>query len=231
MKAKVGLLICDHVADEFKHIDGEYLDMFRKLLPSLELEPYYVVDGHFPQSVDDHNAYVCNGSMYSVYHPAAWIVSLKDFVYKIGASNKKFVGVCFGHQMIAHAMGGVVQKAPVGWCVGAHTFKIVSKEAWMQPAKETCNVLMLCQDQVTKLPKRSRVLATSPDCEIGMYLVNECMLGIQGHPEFSREYNEALIIKRKDRIGKVKANAAIDSFYLPIHDDTITRWITNFIAS
>ena len=208
MEEKVALLICDHVPDVFKHIDGEYLDMFRKLLPSLELEPYYVVDGHFPRSVDDHFAYLCNGSQFSVYHHAAWITKLKDFVRDIGASNKKFVGVCFGHQMIAHAMGGVVQKAPVGWCVGTHSFNIVSKEKWMQPVKETCNVLMLCQDQVTLLPEQSRVLATSPDCKIGMYLVNECMLGIQGRPEFSREYNEAIIIKRRDRIGKMKAKCS-----------------------
>ena len=226
---KVGLLICDHVPDAFKHIDGEYLDMFRKLLPSLELEPYYAVDGHFPSSLDDHFAYVCSGSRFSVYQCTGWISKLQDLVQGIGSRNKKFVGICFGHQMLAQAMGGVVQKASVGWCVGAHTFKIMNRERWMKPTQEICNVRMLCQDQVSKLPPQSRVIATSRDCAIGMYLVNEHMLGIQGHPEFSKEYNQALITKRRNKIGKMKATEAIKSLNLPIHNHIIARWIMNFI--
>jgi len=226
---KVGLLICDHVSDEFRGEHGEYLEMFEHLLPSLDFEPYYVIDNHFPTSVDDHAAYLCNGSMYSVYDDEPWILGLKELVREIQNRNKKLAGICFGHQMIAEALGGVVKKAPGGWCVGVHKFQISSKEKWMTPSKENVNVLMLCQDQVEQMPDTSRLIATSKDCGVSVYVINDRILGIQGHPEFSKEYEKALIIKRIERIGTDKASRGIDSLKLPMDNQVIARWIVNFL--
>lgn len=225
---KVGLLLCDHVPEEFKHIDGEYRQMFERLLPSLDFEPYYVFDNHFPGSVSDHDVYLCNGSRHSVYDDMEWIKRLKQFVKNIHDHKKKFIGICFGHQMITHALDGVVGKALNGWCVGVHSFQILH-ENWMQPALDQCNMLMLNQDQVLKLPENSKVMATSGDCKVGMFLVNDRMLGIQAHPEFSKKYNKALIVSRMERIGPQKVKEGIKSLKATLHSEIVAQWMLNFI--
>ena len=228
---KVGLLLCDHVEERFKHLDTAYLHMFQRLLPAIEFEPYYVIDNHFPGSVHDHEIYLCNGSRFSVYDQEPWILGLKNFVQEIAGAQKKLVGVCFGHQMIAHALGGEVRKAEEGWCVGVHTFTSVSHESWMNPPLQTFNLLMLCQDQVLTLPKNSKVLATSPQCLVGMYIVHNTMLGIQAHPEFSKQFNKAVMLSRKDKIGEAKVETAIESLELELHQREIAGWIESFMQS
>ena len=228
---KVGLLLCDHVEERFRYLDTAYLHMFQRLLPTIEFEPYYVIDNHFPNSVQDHAIYLCNGSRFSVYDKEDWIIRLKSFVQEIASAQKKLIGVCFGHQMIAHALGGEVRKAAEGWCVGVHTFKTLSHEKWMDPDLKTFNLLMLCQDQVVALPENSQVIASSSHCPVGMFTVNETILGIQAHPEFSKEFNKAVMISRKEKIGEAKVKSGIRSLEMELHQRTIARWIANFIHS
>ena len=101
----------------------------------------------------------------------------------------------------------------------------------MDPALDICNLLMLCQDQVVALPENSKVIATSPCCQVAMFTVNKTMLGIQAHPEFSKQFNQSVMISRKARIGEAKVEAAIKSFDLQLHHRTVARWIENFIGS
>lgn len=227
---RTALLICDHVLDKFESIDGQYLDMFNRLLPSLNLQPYYVCDGEFPQTPDQYDAYICTGSKLSVYDEVEWIRELQRFVKGVYATSSKFVGVCFGHQMIAQALGGEVSKAGVGWCIGAHRITIDHPGSWMDPAAKILNVLMLCQDQVVQLPSDSVVLASSKDCAISMFSVGDRMLGIQGHPEFSKEYDRALFESRVDRIGQEKVNKGIESINSEVHTEVMAQWILNFLA-
>ncbi len=203
--------------------------MFQRLLPGLSFEPYYACNGHLPNTVHDHEAYLCTGSRHSVYDEAVWIERLSLFVKAIHDQQKKFVGICFGHQMIAHALGGRVEKSAGGWCVGVHRFEAVSHEPWMDPVESGHNLLMLCQDQVMELPENSRVLSTSEHCKTGMFLTGDHMLGIQAHPEFSKEYNQAVFTSRKERIGEKKVDQACESLEIPLHDQVISSWIHNFI--
>ncbi|MCB9303244.1 MAG: amidotransferase [Lewinellaceae bacterium] len=130
---KIGLLECDHVAPPFRHIAGDYRDMFAAILPGLQLKPYDVCNGEFPENVEACDGYLCTGSKYSVYDDIDWIHRLKVFFHELYAAKKPFVGVCFGHQMMAEALGGKVAKAPVGWCVGVHEFAVLETAEWMRP--------------------------------------------------------------------------------------------------
>ena len=228
---KVGLLECDHVMEKFHHIGGDYRDMFPALLPNLEFELFDVCNGRFPESVQECDAYVCTGSKYSVYDDIDWIHRLKAIVREIHRVKKPFVGVCFGHQMMGEALGGKVRKAEVGWCVGVHSFTLLQREAWMAPPEDEYKLLMLCQDQVQELPPDSRVLAQAPDCPVGMFTVGHTMLGIQAHPEFSKDYVSAIIQDREQRIGEAKTRSGLESLNQATHTPTLARWISNFLSS
>jgi len=225
---KVALLVCDHVAAQFVEKHGDYPLMFDQLLPELKLEPWFVCDNQFPL-IDDYNAFVCTGSKLSVYDDVAWISRLKAFVKEIYASGKKFVGVCFGHQMIGEALGGMVEKAASGYLIGVHTFSTSETAPWMRPSPQSYRILMLCQDQVLKLPPGARVLAASADCPVGMFTVGNTFLGIQGHPEFTPDYNRDVFESRVERIGKEKVEKAVESLDQEPDTELMRGWILGFL--
>ncbi len=226
---KIGLLECDHVLPEFHSVAGDYRDMFRVLLPEIEFVYFDACNGQLPRPDDDCDAYLCTGSKYSVYDEIDWIRALQDFVRRIYASQKKFIGVCFGHQMLGEALGGKVEKAPAGWNVGVHTFEILRRENWMTPFQPQLHLLMMCQDQIVRLPENSTVLARTAACPVAMIRAGENMLGIQGHPEFPAPYEAALLEGRRDRIGAEKADAALKSLSTPLDKALISQWILGFL--
>ncbi len=230
---KIGLLGCDDVPARFRHIAGGYRDMFEKLLapqiPELELTWFDACKGELPPGTDTCDAYVCTGSRYSVYEDREWIAKLKDYVRRLHEARKPFVGICFGHQLLAESLGGEVKPAPQGWGVGIHEMQITHPEPWMQPAKSDCKLEYMHSDQVQQLPPDSVVLAAAPHCPVAMFRVGDTMLGIEGHPEFPAPYVEALVLTRKDRIGEERANAAIASLSQKADDGIVARWIANFL--
>ncbi len=230
---KIGLLECDHVREEFRSIAGDYRNMFPALFlqvaPEWEFVFYDVVNGHFPADVKECDVYMCTGSSFSVYDKEPWILQLKSFVKEIATSNQKFIGICFGHQMMGEALGGVVHKSEVGWCVGLHSFFVIQSEKWMQPFRNAFNLLMMCQDQVIELPENAVLLAESHDCPNAMFRFGNNMLGIQAHPEFPKKYDQALMELRKERIGDSKVAMGIVSLELPMHELTFANWVKNFV--
>ncbi|MEZ4829843.1 MAG: amidotransferase [Bacteroidia bacterium] len=227
---KTGLLVCDHINENFRHIAPDYPSMFRRILPGSDLIPFMVIEGAFPENAEVCDAYIVTGSRFSVYDEVEWVLRLKSFVREIYVSGKKYVGVCFGHQMLGEALGGKVAKSAKGWCVGVHQFSMLKEESWMAPFQPQVNLLMSCQDQVVVLPENSIHLASSPDCEIGMFRVGEHMLGIQAHPEFTPEYDRALMESRVERIGKEKVEKGIQSLQKQTEGALVARWITEFFS-
>lgn len=226
---KIGLLECDHVLPELRNIGGDYRDMFPALLPGLDFVNYDVCNGHFPTSPDECDGWLCTGSRFSVYDEIDWILELNNFVRQLHVRQRKFIGVCFGHQLLGEALGGKVEKGASGWCVGVHAFEMVRPEGWLEPFHEQFNLAMSCQDQVVRLPENSVVLASSAACPVAMFRVGENMLGIQAHPEFPVKYAAALMEMRAERIGREKVLAGRDSFAHTVHEKTVARWMMGFL--
>ena len=229
----IGLLGCDDVPQRFRHIAGGYRDMFEALLkphvPGLELEWFDVVKGELPTGPDTCDAYICTGSRYSVYEEGDWIAALKSYVQQLHEARMPFVGICFGHQMLAQALGGEVAPAEQGWGVGIHEMKITRPEEWMQPRQDDCKLQYMHADQVQRLPPDSVVLAAAPHCPVAMFRVGETMLGIEGHPEFPAAYVEALVRVRMEHIGEARAQAALAGLHGKADDTVVARWIANFL--
>ena len=228
---KVGLLECDDVVGRFPGIQGGYREMFAALLPGFSFRPYEAHRGELPASPDECAAWVCTGSKYSVYENRDWIDALSSFIRKTGEAAKPFVGICFGHQMLAHALGGEVAKARQGWGVGVLPVEVLKQEPWMQPPRSEIRIQHMHQDQVQRLPKDSVLLGRSPHCEVGMFRVGESMLGIEGHPEFTVPFGRALIEARRERIGEKQAAEALTGLAQPADGSVVGGWIAAFIRS
>jgi GMP synthase-like glutamine amidotransferase len=225
----IGLLECDDVVGRFPQVKGGYREMFAALLPDAKFRYYEAHRGALPASATECDAWLCTGSKYSVYDREGWIDALAAFIRTIPDSNRRFVGICFGHQMLAHAMGGEVAKASQGWGAGVLNVELLKQEPWMQPPQKEIRIHHMHQDQVQKLPKDSVVLGRSAHCEVGMFRVGDSMLGIEGHPEFTAEFSEALIRARVERIGPAASRAALQTVRQPTDAPVVAQWIRKFI--
>ena len=222
---RVGVLECDHVSERYRGIDGDYTDMFESLL-ARDLVPYDAVNGELPARPDECDAWLATGSRYSVYDDADWITRLLDFVRQVRDAETAFVGICFGHQLLAHAVGGRTDKASVGWGVGAI-------DTWVEPTSSEQLLLYMHQDQVVEVPDGATVIGRTDHCPIAMLELGP-MLGIQAHPEFSATYVEALLDARVDRIGaEVTARAKQSLERVGDAEDAarVGRLITTFLET
>lgn len=195
---RVGLLVCDHVDPELREIAGDYPDMFRDLFaahPEVTLTDYDLTEDRFPASATEQDAWITTGSRHSVYEPIGWIGGLADLVREIAASGRRYVGVCFGHQMIAHALGGKVERSPAGWGVGLKTVEVRDRPWWLDV--DRYRVLNSHADQVMDLPPGGRALGGNDHCEVSLMALGDDIVGIQGHPEFQPAYVRALIERRR----------------------------------
>ena len=224
---KVALLLCDHVQVELQDEFGDYPEIYRRWLPWAEFSVFDLTQSEFPQ-IEDHDNFLVTGSRSSVYDGMKWIFDLEKMVREIQQLNKKYVGICFGHQMLAQALGGQVQKDDNGWVLGVHTFTASNEASLNHAPLRSFNVLMSCQDQVQKLPVGAKLLATAQACVIGSFQMGENMLGIQGHPEFSKDYFSALLQLRKDGIDHSKVDHAQQSLQEHTDSKSLSNWIEIF---
>jgi GMP synthase-like glutamine amidotransferase len=230
---RVGLLECDHIADRFRHIAGDYHDMFarwlRRAIPELEVETFDVCHGQLPPSVDACDAYVCGASRWSVFDDQPWIPPLNAFVRALRDAERPFVGICFGHQLMAEALGGRVARG-TSWGIGVQRIDVTRHEPWMQPARERLQLLHSHQDQIAQLPPDAIVLGSSPHCPVALFRVGPTMLGIQAHPELDGAYVEALMIDRTERIGAEPVRLARATLSTPTDADIAGQWVREFLG-
>ncbi len=232
---KLGILKCDRVSDIFVAEHGQYIEMLATLLrpvdPSIKLVVFDAEHGELPMDIHAVDAYLITGSRYGVNDELPWVTQLEEFVRTLHVAQKKVIGICFGHQLIAKALGGKVIKSPKGWGVGMSQNTLVQFKDWMIPSQTTFNLLVSHQDQVIELPWEAEVLARSDFCPIYMMQIGNHFFSIQGHPEFTKAYSRALMISREDTLNKTVFERGMKS--LESHDDTglIAQWIISFLQA
>lgn len=228
----IGILLCDEVPEKFSGAHGQYPSMFAQLLhkvePALTFSVFNAEQQELPADVDAADAYLITGSRHGVNDGYPWIDQLEAFIRTLHERHKKVVGICFGHQLIAKALGGTVDRAATGWGIGITTNTLQQLKSWMQPAKDEFNLIISHQDQVIELPKGVEILASNARCPYFMMQIGQHMLTIQGHPEFSRAYSQALIEDRADLYGEAMSEQGLRSLQQPVDDELMAQWIIRF---
>ena len=229
---RIGILETDTLDRNIEKQYGSYAAMFETLFlavdSKIEFSVYRVIDDVYPVAIDECDAYLITGSKSSAYDNDPWIKKLSEYIVSLYKQNKKLIGICFGHQIIAYALGGLAEKSDKGWGVG----NVVSNnqnQPWMHTEKKQFSLLVSHQDQVTKLPADAKLIASNEFCPNASFQIADYILTFQGHPEFSKDYLKYLMNKRRDLIGKEKYNKAVTSLQNNHDSQLVAQWIINFI--
>ena len=230
---KIGILQCDSTRAQFRAEHSDYPEMFMSLFksvdPEMDFKKYDVQLEQYPESPEECEVYLITGSRYSVYDEEPWIQKLEKYVLELHERKFPMLGICFGHQMIARALGGKTEAAEQGWGVGVQNYRTVSSHAWIEPALEQFSLLASHMDQVTKLPEGAELIAESDFCPYAAYRIADHVLTFQAHPEFQKSYSKALLNHRKKILGPKVFEAGIKSLEGKIQPNQITHWMLNFL--
>jgi GMP synthase-like glutamine amidotransferase len=222
---KIGILQTGHAPDAMRPDTGDYADLFKQLLgdQGFEFETYDVVDMQFPENVLAADGWLLTGSKHGAYEDHPFIAPLETFIRDAYASGAPMVGICFGHQIIAQALGGKVEKFPGGWAVGRQTYDwqgdTVALNAWHQ-------------DQVTQRPTGADIVATNDFCENAALVYGDRVFTVQAHPEFENAFTNRLGDERGE--GVVPApllTAARAAANMPIDNTRIADQMTRFFKT
>ncbi|MFY9209677.1 MAG: type 1 glutamine amidotransferase [Aestuariivita sp.] len=183
---RIGILQTGHAPEELMARLGDYSDIFQRMLAGngFDFATWNVVDMEFPDGPEDADGWLITGSKHGTYEDLPWIPPLEELIRDIHASKRPMVGICFGHQIIAQALGGKVVKFPQGWSVGRTDYTLdersVTLNAWHQ-------------DQVIERPPEARVLGSNAFCENAFLGYGDHIWTVQPHPEFNAEFVDGLI--------------------------------------
>lgn len=209
----IGILETGRPPEELQSAYGSYADMFKRLLghadSSFEFKVYPVLDHQFPTSPHECTAWLVTGSRHGVYENLPWMLQLQDFIRAVWQAEVAMIGICFGHQIIATALGGRVEKSSKGWGVGLQEYAVQKPQDWMGE-QTTITFNAMHQDQVVELPANAEVFASSEFCEYAGLVYGGRILTFQGHPEFSTDFEEDLLkLRRGSVIPKPVADQAL----------------------
>ena len=185
----IGILQTGASPDALRDDFGDYPDFFERLLAGRDLtfRRFRVETMDFPVSVTDCDGWLITGSRHGAYEDHPFIKPLERFIRDAYAKHVPVVGICFGHQIIAQAMGGKVEKYAGGWSVGPTDYDFNGE-------KMTLNAWH--RDQVVQVPQGAEVIASNDFCENAALLYDDRMFTVQAHPEFKPEFIEGLMRTR-----------------------------------
>lgn len=197
---RLTILLCDRFPGLLPSYIRSYESMFVRLFRGAgisDIEVLATLDGELPdidvaERDKTSTIYLITGCNLSAYDAVPWIERLIEWVRAAAHKGLNLVGICFGHQLIAYALGGSVERAAVGWGTGVRDITLCDGSG------DHLRLMYNHHDQVTVLPPGARLLATSTFCPIEAFTVGNNIITFQGHPEYVPEYNVHLIMDCAD---------------------------------
>jgi len=230
----LGILETGHLPEELVQRHGTSPDMFVKFLapvrPSIRFETFCVYEDNFPAAVTACDAWLITGARASVLDLDPWINRLQEFLADAHQGGVPMVGICFGHQVLAAALGGKVERAPGGWGIGLHEYSISKSASWLPDNTPRFAISAMHEDQVVAPPRQAEVIAGSAFCPNAVVAYETTAISFQGHPEYTASFARDLISLRRGKLFSAsQADKALATLDHPSDSEHVAHWIANFL--
>ena len=231
----IGVIETGYPPEGLQDNHGNYPSMIESLLSkkfnAFSFKHVSVLNG-ITDDVTECDAWIITGSSHGVYENLLWMQDLRRLICSAVAQHVPVIGICFGHQIIAQALGGKVTQSDKGWGLGLATYQVVYYPEWMNEKTDTIVLPASHQDQVVELPDGAKVLASSAFCPYAALVYGDVALSFQGHPEFNIAFLRALIESRKEQVKANildKALKSIDQLEASNSASLVADWVRAFL--
>lgn len=231
--ARITIIETGLVPQEHRERHGSFPDMFARMIraadPTATVDVVSIPNGDALPDPRKVEAILITGAAAGVYDELAWMAPLEDFVRKAYVNQTPMVGVCFGHQLIAQALGGVVRKSEKGWGIGRHVYQVLPENGVIDG--ETIAIPCSHQDQVIEAPSDAlTILSSDFTPHAGLLYANGTTLTVQSHPEFDVEFAQVCCDLRDGKAPEDVVATARASLAEPMDSAKLGGAITRFLA-
>ncbi len=232
---KVNLLICDIFEDLMPFEDTSYVKMVQQLFtevqPTFTFEVFEAFAGDLPKNIDKNAIYIISDSRANPCSEIPWVVNLKQFIKELHHKEAKTIGISFGHQLIAHTLGGRVENAIVGIALGIREVQLCHTEANNYFIGGKFNLFHYHQQQVVTLPTNSELFAYSNFCPIEGFTIGKHIITIQGNPEYNEIYIRFLLKNQLNEVPEIIRLKSVKSLKQKNNGKEIISYMVNFLTS
>ena len=231
---KLGILQVNHdktveVGDAFPDDAHRFRDLFDEQEQRFRYRIYMTIGGELPDDIDEQDAYLITGSPLSVLDEHIFTDALMGFIRECDRAKKPLIGACFGHQAIALALGGKVDRMSCGYNVGVEETQFSTSRSWMEPVNNGLSLFVFHEDEVTALPADCDLIGSSENCKIASFAKGDHILTTQAHPEFTHSFMSCLLDYTESKIPSENTNSARSSLEQQTQGDVFALWCTQFI--
>lgn len=234
MPLKICILEADDLHPQLQPDFHSFGAMFVRLLGSqaiaAEFSIYNVVRGEYPRESERFDAFLVTGSKADSFGTDAWILELRSYLLLRYQAGDVLLGVCFGHQILALALGGHTERAAQGWGVGVHRYRMQVSALGNINCPEDLHMLISHRDQVTRLPEGARLLASSDFCPNAAFMLEDQVLCFQGHPEFTPDFSRSLLQLRQGIYTPEFYASGLKSLQQEHDGHRVGGWMLEFVA-
>lgn len=234
MPLRICILEADDLHPQMQSGFHSFGQMFVRLLSSqqqaAQFEIFNVVRGEYPADPARYDAFLVTGSKADSFGTDDWILRLREYLQVRFRAGDVLLGICFGHQLLALALGGQTERAGQGWGVGVHSYRLLKAPVQKAEAPSHLKMLISHRDQVTRLPQNAQLLASSDFCPNAAFSLEDRVLCFQGHPEFTHDFSRGLLQLRRDIYAPEFFQQGLASLELAHDGVMVGGWMLEFVA-